>query len=396
MAGRGADGARPVVIVRGHTAEATAPRPDGAPAERAVDYVLLRDELDARILDLADVEASRLARLVRRVAGTYAALSVTAFRQRATATAFISNSENEAILLGLLLKATRGRTPVVAVGQYPAKRQKWAAWRLARVHTHIHRLMPLGTVQAERLAALGLPAEKVEVLPYGIDTDYWHPDRATVRDGGRPYVMAAGLQHRDYATLVRATEGLGVDLLIAAASPWSKSANQMGDQPQPEWVRVESPSLTELRDAYAGALAVVAPVVETDFPAGTTSILEAMAMGKPVVVARSEGAGDYVSDRRRLLRRGPLRATSAGYAARFGSPASQGQTGLYFPVGDADELRNVLRWVIDHPAEAATIGARGRVVVEDVYRVQDYVSRIAAAVRSGIAQDAAETPHAAR
>ncbi|MGY1654113.1 hypothetical protein, partial [Geodermatophilus sp. SYSU D01119] len=143
-----------MLIVRGHTAEVAAPRPDGAPAERAVDYVLLRDELGARILDLADVEASRLARLVRRVAGTYAALSVTAFRRRDTATAFISNSENEAIIIGLLLKLTRRRIPVVAVGQYPAKRQKWAAWRLAKVHTHIHRLLSLGTVQAERLQAL--------------------------------------------------------------------------------------------------------------------------------------------------------------------------------------------------------------------------------------------------
>ncbi len=391
MAGRGADDARPVLIVRGHTAGAAAARPDGAPAQRAVDYVLLRDELGARILDLADVEASRLARLVRRVAGTYAALSVTAFRRRDSATAFVSNSENEAIIIGLLLKLTRRRIPVVAVGQYPAKRQKWAAWRLAKVHTHIHRLLPLGTVQAERLHALGLPREKVEVLPYGIDTDYWHPDRATAPEGTRPYVMAAGLQHRDYATLVRAAEGLGVDLLIAAASPWSKSADQMSGTPQPDWVRVESPSLAELRDAYAGALAVVAPVVETDFPAGTTSVLEAMAMGKPVVAARSEGAGDVVADRRRVLRRGPLRATSATYAGRFGSPSAQGQTGLYFPVGDADELHSVLRWVIDHPEEAAAIGARGRVVVEEVHRVQDYVGRIADAVRSGFAQGAAAT-----
>ena len=377
---------QPVIIVRADTR--LAPERSGAERRPRLDYVLLRDELGARILDLNDVAASRLGRLVRAIAGTYAALAVTAFRQRGTATAFVSNSENEAIILALLLKLVRRRVPIVAVGQFPAKPQKWAAWRIARVHTHIHRLMPLGSVQAEHLVNdLGVPASKVDVLPYGIDTEYWQMKNAAPRRTARPYVIAAGLQHRDYRTLVRAVDGLDLEVLIAAASPWSKSANQLDGQEQPPGITVESPSLRELRDAYAGAIAVVVPVVETSFPAGTTSILEAMAMGKPVVVSRSEGGGDYVTDRRRVLRRGPMRATSATYAARFGSVAAQGQTGFHVPVGDAQELRSVLKWLVDHPEEAAAVGRRGRATVTEIYRVEAYVDRIAAAVRSGCPEE---------
>lgn len=373
---------QPVIIVRGDT-RAT---PGAAWAEDRPrsDYAMLREELDARFVDLNDVTASRLGRIVRAIGGTYVALAVTAFRQRETATAFVSNSENEAIVLAALLKVTRRRTPIVAVGQFPAKPQKWAAWRVFRVHTHIHRLLPLGSVQAEHLVNdLGVPASKVEVLPYGIDTEYWQIEKAAPRRASRPYVIAAGLQHRDYDTLVKAADGLDVDVLIAAASPWSKSANQMDGREQPAWVTVESPSLAELREAYAGAVAVVVPVVETSFPAGTTSILEAMAMGKPVVVSRAEGGGDYVTDRRRVLRRGPMRATSATYAARFGSGETQGQTGFHVPVGDAGELRSVLQWIVDHPEEAAAVGERGRLTATEIYRVESYVARIAAAVRSG-------------
>ncbi|WP_347059038.1 glycosyltransferase [Blastococcus sp. HT6-30] len=375
-----------MIIVRGDTRAV----PDTTRAEDRPrsDYTLLRKELGARFVDLNDVQASRLGRLTRAVCGTYAALAVTAFRQRGTATAFVSNSENEAIILALLLKLTRRSLPIVAVGQFPAKPQKWAAWRIARVHTHIHRLMPLGSVQAEHLVNdLGVPASKVEVLPYGIDTEYWQMEKATPRQMDRPYVIAAGLQHRDYRTLVRAADGLDLEVLIAAASPWSKSANQLDGEEQPPGITVESPSLGELRDAYAGAVAVVVPVVETSFPAGTTSILEAMAMSKPVIVSRSEGAGDYVTDRRRILRRGPMRSTSATYAARFGSATAQGQTGLHVPVGDAGELRSVLQWVADHPEEAAAVGQRGRATVTEIYRVEDYVGRIAAAVRSGFAEE---------
>lgn len=386
---------QPVIIVRADTRT----HEDGAEGESRprTDYSMLRDELGARILDLNDVAASRLGRAVRAVAGTYVALAVMAFRQRRTATAYVSNSENEAIVLALFLKVTGHWRPIVAVGQFPAKPQKWIAWRLARVHTHIHRLMPLGSVQAEQLVNhLGVPAEKVELLPYGIDVDYWRLDEAVPRRLARPYVIAAGLQHRDYRTLVRAVEGVDVDLLIAAASPWSKSANEVGGQEQPPGVTVESPTLAELRDAYAGALAVVTPVVETSFPAGTTSILEGMAMGKPVVVARSEGGGDYVTDRRRALRGGPLRATSVGHATRFGSAAAQGQTGFYFPVGDADELRSILRWLVDHPDEAAAVGQQGRVTVSEVYGLDAYVARIAASVRAACAAAATASSDALR
>jgi hypothetical protein len=373
---------RPLLIVRADTRSVFA----GTAAEDRPksDQLLLQRELGARILDLNDVAASRLGRLTRAVAGSYAALAVTAFRQRRTASAYVSNTENEAIVLALLFKLARGRRPIVAVGQFPAKPQKWAAWRIARVHTHIHRLMPLGSAQAEHLVnALGVPADKVEVLPYGIDTDYWCTDKANPRSSARPYVVAAGLQHRDYGTLVKAVEGLDLDLVIAAASPWSKSANEVGAQEQPPGVTVEAPSLAELRDAYAGAVAVVVPVVETSFPAGTTSVLEAMAMGKPVVVSRSEGGGDYVTDRRRVLRKGPMRATSATYASRFGSARAQGQTGFHVPVGDAEELRSVLRWIVENPEEAAAVGQQGRATVVEMHQVETYVRRIAAAVRSG-------------
>ncbi|TFV60115.1 UNVERIFIED_ORG: hypothetical protein E4P37_19710 [Bacillus sp. AZ43] len=375
--------ARPVILVNldsldpGFHSYVTGPG-----AGRRRDVILLRDELDGVVVDVNDVRDDRLARLAGRLAGGYVGLAVAAFRRRRGASVYVTMTENEAIVLGALLKVSRLRIPVVAVGHYPAQASKWAAWRVARVHTHIDRILVLGSAQGDRLVDhFGVPRDKVEFLPLGIDTHYWSADRATPRRLDRPYVVAAGLQHRDHRTVANAVQGLGVDLLVAAASPWSTTGNEFEQADPPPGVLVEQPDLDALRDAYAGAIAVVTSTVETDFPAGTTTVLEGMALGKPAVVSRTVGGGNYVADRRRVLRRGPLRSTSAAVAARGPSAGSQGQTGFYFAPGDVEGLRDVLGWIRDHPMEAATVGVQGRRVVEEVHSLEAFVARIGDVVR---------------
>lgn len=388
---------RPLIVARTDTRNAALHTGalDGE-AGRRTDFFLLRDELQGGIVDENDIRESLICRVVQSVAGTYVALALAAFRQRRSATAYITGSENEAIILAVLLRLVRSRIPLVAVGTYPAKAAKSVAWRWARVHRSMYRVMPLGTAQADRLInGLGVPREKVEVLPYGVDTEYWTPEKARPLVTERPYVFAAGLQHRDYATLISATEGLQVDLVIAAASLWAKTRNELEGAALPPWVTVKSMGYPELRDTYAGATAVVAPVVETDFSPGMTSIVEGMSMGRPVVVTRSEGTGDYIEDRRRVLRRGPIRATSASYSARFAERSAQGQSGFFVPPGDVDELRSVLMWILEHPAEAEAIGTRGRAVARQVYSLEAYVSRIVRVVEQGISETRRPTSAAA-
>lgn len=379
---------RPLIVARTDTRNAAlhTGAAHGEPGRRT-DFYVLRDRLQGGIVDENDIRESLLCRLVQAVAGTYVALGLAAFRQRRSATAYITGSENEAIILAIMLGLVRSRVPLVAVGTYPAKPAKMVAWRWARVHRSMYRVMPLGTVQADRLInSLGVPSEKVEVLPYGVDTAYWTPDKATPVVNERHYVFAAGLQHRDYPTLVAATEGLGVDLVIAAASLWAKTPNELAGAALPPWVTVRSMKYGELRDAYAGAAAVVAPVVETDFSPGMTSIVEGMSMGRPVVVTRSEGTGDYIEDRRRMLRRGPVRATSASYSARFAERAAQGQTGFFVPPGDVGELRSVLTWILEHPVEAEAVGTRGQAVARQIFGLEAYVGRIVAVVEQAVSE----------
>ena len=52
----------------------------------------------------------------------------------------------------------------------------------------------------------------------------------------------------------------------------------------------------ELRDLYARSSVVAVPLYENDFQAGITTLLEAMAMGKPVIVTHTSGQAEVITD----------------------------------------------------------------------------------------------------
>src|SRR5437870_13787013 len=85
----------------------------------------------------------------------------------------------------------------------------------------------------------------------------------------------------------------------------------------------------QLRDLYGRASAVVVPVVESDFQAGVTVVLEAMAMGKAVVATAARGWANVIED---------------------------GVDGLLVPPGDARALRGALTRVLEDDVLRARLG----------------------------------------
>ena len=88
-----------------------------------------------------------------------------------------------------------------------------------------------------------------------------------------------------------------------------------------------------LREIYATSEIVVVPLVEVGEPAGATTILEGMAMGKPVVASAIAMGSDYIRD---------------------------GETGFLVPPGDPVALRCRIQQLLDDPALRRRIGAAAR------------------------------------
>jgi glycosyltransferase involved in cell wall biosynthesis len=123
---------------------------------------------------------------------------------------------------------------------------------------------------------------------------------------------------------------------------------------------------------------VVVPLDDVDFQAGVTTILEAMAMGKPVIVTHTAGQTDVVEDRRVTTRGQVAHARPASLLREFAGLAGvqMDPTGFYVPPRDPVALRRAIAFLLDHPDERARLGAAGRCTVERLMTVDHFAERI--------------------
>jgi glycosyltransferase involved in cell wall biosynthesis len=104
----------------------------------------------------------------------------------------------------------------------------------------------------------------------------------------------------------------------------------------------------KLRELYATSAVVVVPLAKPML-SGVTVALEAMAMGRPTILSRNAYVEDFVRD---------------------------GENGLLVPPGDPDILGKKIRYLLDHPEQAAQLGKRAREWVLEHFTVEAYVNKI--------------------
>jgi glycosyltransferase involved in cell wall biosynthesis len=262
------------------------------------------------------------------------------------AAAVLSDGEHAGIPLAVALWATGGRTPHVVIGHHLTTPAKRAVLRYSPALRRIDRILVHSQSQAAVLTGpMRVPAAKVHVVPYAVDTDFWQPRPVPEQD----LVVSAGREHRDYATLVSACAGELVRVFIADGSSHSPGARVREPLHRPGSVERRAVGLAELRELYAAAAVVVVPVLPTDFPAGITTILEAMAMGRAVVVSGTEGLRGVVED---------------------------GRTGLVVPPGDVAALRAAVRRLREQPQERARLGRAARQAALERWSLGCYVDQL--------------------
>jgi hypothetical protein len=105
------------------------------------------------------------------------------------------------------------------------------------------------------------------------------------RDDG--YLFSGGNSVRDYGLLESALEGTDVPTRVAAK--WQPTRGLTN-------LQVRSTTHDEFMNLMANAHAVVVPMRQTVRSAGQQTYLNAMGLGKPVIVTDAPGARDYVID----------------------------------------------------------------------------------------------------
>jgi glycosyltransferase involved in cell wall biosynthesis len=129
----------------------------------------------------------------------------------------------------------------------------------------------------------GVPPEKCAFVPF--------PAPALAAGAPCPeadYIYSAGFAHRDWPTLIQALSLLPYRAIICPGCPVEIPA----DAQQRIEVRAMPPP--ELgRRWMASARLVVQSFLDTELPSGPLILLDAMAMGKPVVATKVNGTRDY-------------------------------------------------------------------------------------------------------
>jgi len=245
--------------------------------------------------------------------------------------------------------------PAMAIGLHGSDvflAERRGARRLARWALGRARLLTGSSPElVERVCALGFPAARSRVIPYGVDTARFSPDRGRRRlwrerlgiGEGAPVLLGVGRMAAKKgfgvlaAALPRLLEALpqlhvvlagGGDLLpelAAATAPWR--------------ARVHLPGAVlrdTLPDLYRAADVFVLPAVHDErgnVDGLPNVILEAMASGLPVVACGISGIPLAVAD---------------------------GDSGLLVPERDVEALAAALRRLLADGQEARRMGERGR------------------------------------
>ncbi|WP_198378894.1 glycosyltransferase, partial [Neoroseomonas rubea] len=140
-----------------------------------------------------------------------------------------------------------------------------------------------------------LPADRLHVIPHGIDTDFFTPGPRGATPEGAFRLLSVGHWLRDHATGFAAVEMLrqaGLPVALRLITPEPPTA-------PPEGTVAESGlSDVALRQAYRDADAVLLPLRDAT---ANNAILEAMACGRPVIATDVGGVAEMTQGAARLV-----------------------------------------------------------------------------------------------
>jgi glycosyltransferase involved in cell wall biosynthesis len=311
-------------------------------------------------------------RVVVRAGGGYGGdfATVLACRRAAGAADVVfSTVDTVGIPLALLSQARVVRTPFVYASIGLLERIEQLRTRLARriyerALSRAAVVVAYGHAEAEALRGWFSRAPsppEVRFVPFGVDTDYFRPRPDQPSDVD---VLALGADpRRDYDLLAHVAAHLPDRSFAVIAS--ADQARALAAAPANVTVESDLP-FRDVRERLARARVVALPVRANRYTGATTTLLQAMATAKPVVVSRTAAIGE-------------------GYGLVDGDNCR-----LVDP-GDEGGFATALRDVLADDAAAARLGANARQTVERHLTWERYVDALAAALRSAVALSSTRT-----
>ena len=325
------------------------------------DYVAMSQKFGADLIDFqkARQQTGTLGKIIEKIGGPKLLLAWACFLLRHQYKVIFTDGEQIGLPLAFFFKFLAGKkrpqhlmiVHILSVGK------KMMLIDFFKLQNKIDIFLPYATRQKEFIEERwGVPDERVVFTPFMVDANFFRKDQvdgtdlpAILDQVKRPFICSVGLEFRDYPTLIEAVKDMDVNVVIAAASPWSKRSDTTENQEIPANVHISKFTQYQLRQVYAASAFLVMPLYDVEFQAGVTALLEGMAMEKAIVCTRTKGQTDVVID---------------------------GETGLYVPPADPAALKEAITRLLNDPACMERMGRAGRQRIENEMSLDCYIERL--------------------
>ncbi|MBP5974968.1 glycosyltransferase [Brasilonema sp. CT11] len=276
-----------------------------------------------------------------------------------------SANQGSTYLLAILRSIGILRKPVVTIQHQSFKKNIWSILFVKLILSGYDRLFCLSRGLREHLIKeFNLPEEKVDLLEWGIDLPFYqrkNDETIDAKEGQiNSFILSAGRTYRDYETLTKAFKNLSYDLRIYSAGDTvfqrtpDLDCNVKFFKNCLSWQEI----LTEHAKAYA-----IAIPLDTTQPKsyinvlGVTSLLDAMGMGKAVVMTRTiEPCIDIEKE----------------------------GIGIFVEPGDEKGWQEAISYLLEHPDETQEMGNRARRLSEEKYNLEVFTSRLSELLKGAL------------
>lgn len=199
--------------------------------------------------------------------------------------------------LAILCRFKSDRPRLVVSVMEPKRLRVRATSRLFQLGQSIDLFVTNTQIKADTLRAhLNLSESQVYVLREQTDVKFFCPGPMDLVKE-RPIIASAGLEQRDYITLAAATQDLDVDVKICAVSPNASAKTRVAfPEVMPQNMSTHPQAWRQFRQLYRNADIVVVSLLYNTYSAGLTTLMEAMACRRPVIITRTPGLAERLID----------------------------------------------------------------------------------------------------
>lgn len=186
-----------------------------------------------------------------------------------------------------------------------------------------------------------LKPKKVNVFYFGVDLNYWDKNRVADKEKSGEFVLTVGNDlYRDYQLLLN-SYNLALPLKIITKSLKAKHFKNL---PKATFQHYQEISNETLRKLYHQAKFVIVPLKNTEATSGLSVVLQAFAMGKAVLLAKTPAMQEFFKDYKHVL---------------------------YYQIGKPASLREKLRELSNNQKLQDKLAKNGRKIVEEKFNSQN-------------------------